>query len=324
MKKIFYLLIATVFIMGGCGARKQAKERMEKESSRQDSIAPASYEAKKADSLKTVEEVSSKNADYISSSAAVISKKDSNRKFVRTAELKFRVKNVYRSSLEIERVTAANDGFVTYTNLSSTIDRTEITPVSADTSLESIYYSVVNDITIRVPNYNLDSTIRQIAPLIDYLDYRTIKADDVTLLLAANNMVQQRITRNTQQLAKAADQKSKNATETVNIQDNIYNKQAELDRWKTDRNQVMDEVNFSTLKINIYQRQVIKHELIGNDKNIKAYRPGFWSRIIEGIVFSFDILLEIILFIIRLWAIWLILFVAYILFRKFVIKKHKE
>ncbi|MGD0709585.1 MAG: DUF4349 domain-containing protein [Bacteroidales bacterium] len=314
MKKIFYILFATAITMAGCGGSN--KREMEKYKAKADSIAPSSYTAKKTDSIS--------KADYVSSSAAVVNKKDTTRKFVRTAELKFRVKNVYKASLEIERFTAANNGFVTYTNLNSTIDRKEITPVSIDSSLESIYYDVVNDINIRVPNYNLDSIIRQIAPLIDYLDYRTIKADDVSMLLTSNNMMQQRITGNTQQLSKAADQKSKNATETVNIQENIYHKQTELDRLKAYKNQLMDEVNFSTLVIFIYQRQVIKHSLIENDKNIKAYKPGFWRRTKEGIVFSFDMLLEIILFFIRLWAIWLILFVAYILFRKFALKKPKE
>lgn len=299
--------------MAGCGGRKQYDK--EKQSAKMDSMAPASASV----SADTVMQ-----EDYVSSSAAVVSKKDSVRKFVRTADLKFRVKNVYKSTLEIERITAANDGFVTYTNLSSTIDRKEITPVSADSSLESIYYDVVNEITIRVPNYNLDSTIRQIAPLIDYLDYRTIKVDDVSLLLAANNLVQNRIAKNTQQLSKAADQKSKSASETVNIQENIYNKQAELDKVKMDKMKLMDDVNYSTLKIFIYQRQVFRHELIENDKNIKAYEPGFWTKTKEAIVFSFNILLEIILFFIRIWAILLIILVAWLIFRKLVLKKRKE
>jgi hypothetical protein len=321
MKKLIYFLIVTAVIMAGCGGKKQYdKESKEKESVTSDMV--------KADSIAspsgTVSDENEKTANYVSSSAAVVSKKDSVRKFVRTADLKFRVKNVYKSTLKIEEITAANDGFVTYTNLNSTIDRKEITRVSEDSSLESIYYDVVNEITIRVPNYNLDSTIRQIAPLIDYLDYRTIKADDVSLLLAANNLVQNRITKNTQQLSKAADQKSKNASETVNIQENIYNKQAELDKVKMDKMKLMDEVNFSTLKIYIYQRQMFRHELIENDKNTKAYEPGFWAKTKEAIVFSFNILLEIILFIIRIWAILLIIFVAYLIFRRLTRKKPKE
>ena len=294
--------------MSSCGAGKRDKA---KEMAKMDSISMV----RNADSISAT--------NTISSSAAVVSKKDSTRKFVRTADLKFRVKNVYRSSLEIEKITAAYDGFVTYTNLSSTIDRKEITPISADSSLETVYYDVVNEIIIRVPNYNLDSTIRHIAPLIVYLDFRTITANDVSLLLAANNMVQSRITKHTNKLSQISNQKNIKDTDNVKIEDKIYERQAELEKVKMDKMKLMDDINFSTIKIYIYQRQTFKRELIENDKNIKAYKPGLWTDIKDAVVFSYNILIGIILFIIRMWAIWLIIFVGYILVKMY-LKKHTK
>jgi hypothetical protein len=312
MKYLLYFLFATTIIMAGCGAGKQNKEQMEKDVARMDSITPSSA---------SVSEKALENDDYVSSSAAVVSKKDSTRKFVRTADLKFRVKNVYKATLIVEKISAENDGFVTYTNLQSTIDKKTVTTVSADSSLETIYYTVENNITLRVPNYNLDSTIRQIAPLISYLDYRTIKANDVSLMIAANNLAQQRINKNTQRLTNAVDNKGKNLNETTNAEENIYNKQTRLDQIKIEKQKLMDEVNFSTININMYQRQILKRELIGNDKNIKAYEPSFWSKTREAIVFSFDIFLNIILFFIRIWAIILILVVVFLVLRKYLRKK---
>ena len=58
----------------------------------------------------------------VSSSAAVVNKKDSTHKFIRTADLKFKVKSVIKSTYNIEDLTARQGGFVTYTNLSSNID----------------------------------------------------------------------------------------------------------------------------------------------------------------------------------------------------------
>jgi hypothetical protein len=316
MKNILYLFTVLAMIMAGCAAGG-SKEHQAKEKAKMDSLsAPSSEKAEM-----TAQDAAGTNADNISSSAAVVSKKDSTRKFVRTADLKFRVKNVYRSTLEIEKIVAENDGFVTYTNLQSTIDRTTITAVSADSSLETIYYTVENNITLRVPNYNLDSTIRHIAPLISYLDYRIIKADDVSLMIAANNMAQQRINKTTQRITKAVDDKGKNLNETTNAEENIYNKQAHLDQVRIEKQKLMDEVNFSTINLNLYQRQVLKRELISNDKNIKAYEPGFWTKTKEAIVFSFDILLNIILFFIRIWAIILILVIVFIVLRKYLGKK---
>ena len=56
-----------------------------------------------------------------SSSAAVENNKDSVHKFIRTADLKFKVKDVVQSTYTIENITNVHGGFVTYTNLSSTI-----------------------------------------------------------------------------------------------------------------------------------------------------------------------------------------------------------
>ncbi len=112
-------------------------------------------------------------------SSAARTDKDKGRKFIRTATMKFRVNNVIKSTYKIEEITAGFDGFVTYTNLASEMDNQTIVPISADSSLETIFFTVSNTFTLRVPNTNLDSTLRTFARLIDYLDYRTIEASDV-------------------------------------------------------------------------------------------------------------------------------------------------
>ena len=58
----------------------------------------------------------------ISSSAAIENGKDSTRKFIRTAELKFKVKSVVEATGDIENITTRLVGFVSSTELKSTID----------------------------------------------------------------------------------------------------------------------------------------------------------------------------------------------------------
>ena len=95
---------------------------------------------------------------FISSSAAVENGKDSTRRFIRTAELKFKVKSVIKSTYDIEDITNRQGGFVTYTNLTSDINNVTTIAVSADSTLETTYYTVTNSIKIRVPNTKLDTT----------------------------------------------------------------------------------------------------------------------------------------------------------------------
>ena len=127
----------------------------------------------------------------VSSSAAVESK-NSDRKFVRTADIKFKVKNVANSTYAIENTTNKFGGFVTYTNLQSTISDKSETKISQDSTLEITKYRVENNITIRVPNIRLDTVIKTIAKQIDFLEYRIIKADDVSLQMLSNQLTQNR------------------------------------------------------------------------------------------------------------------------------------
>lgn len=149
-------------------------------------------------------------SDVISSSAAVENKKDTLRKFIRTADLKFKVKDVARATYAIEDIAARFNGFVSYTNLFSTITNQTTIPVSKDSSLETIYYVVQNNMTLRVPNVKLDSTLKALPPLIDYLDHRIIQADDVHLQLLENRLKKERVTNSRERITQAVDDKGKN------------------------------------------------------------------------------------------------------------------
>src|SRR5688572_3224375 len=59
-----------------------------------------------------------------SSNAAVVGKADSTHTFIRTADIKFKVKDVKQSTFDIEDLVSRHGGYITYTNLSSTISYT--------------------------------------------------------------------------------------------------------------------------------------------------------------------------------------------------------
>ena len=92
-------------------------------------------------------EANSEVAKTISSSAAVEPTK-SNRKVIRKADIKFKVKNVPKSTYAIEDAATKFGGFVTYTNLQSNISEKNETKVSQDSTLETTKYSVENNIII--------------------------------------------------------------------------------------------------------------------------------------------------------------------------------
>ncbi|MGH2667219.1 DUF4349 domain-containing protein [Flavobacterium sp.] len=293
------------------GAAVSCKEQAKTEESASDESSPAMEEA--------VESKSGANAKIISSSAAV-EPKNSNRKFVRTADIKFRVDDVPESTYAIENTTTKFGGFVTYTNLQSTISEKEETKVSQDSTLETTRYTVENNITIRVPNTKLDTVIKTIAKQIDFLDYRVIKADDVSLQMLANQMAQNRSDHSEKRLENAIDTKGKKLNSIVDAENNLDAKKEQRDASKLENMSLQDQVNFSTLTLQLYQREGIKQEMVANEKSINAYRPNIGLQIIDSLKTGWFMLEAIIAFVVQLWGLLLIGFLAWFGYKKFLKK----
>ena len=256
-------------------------------------------------------------SNYISSSAAVENKQDTIHKFIRTADLKFKVKDVIQSTYDIEDITSRQGGFVTHTHLASNIDYVTSTGISADSMLISTYYTVVNSMVLRVPNVKLDATLKEIAQNIDFLDYRTIQAEDVSLNILANELTQKRIAKNENRLINAIDNRGRRLSETTSAEELLLNKQEQADNAKIANLSLADQISFSTITLSIYQRQSIKREVVSSDKDIAAYKPGLGARLLESLQQGWNIVTDIIIFIVKLWWLILLAILAYWIYRKY-------
>ena len=255
-----------------------------------------------------------KSADTI---ANLVQKKDLNRKFIRTADIKFKVKNVPQSTYAIENTTAKFGGFVTYTNLQSDISEKTKTKISQDSTLETTKYNVENNITIRVPNTQLDTILKTISKQIDFLDFRVIKADDVSLQILANQLAQNRSTSQEKRVQKAIDTKGKKLTAIIDAEENLNAKKEANDSKKLENLSLQDQVNFSTVTLQIYQRETIKQEIVANEK---MHRQNIGSKIIDGLRTGWYMLEEIIAFLIQLWSLFLIGIICFLVYKKYLKK----
>ena len=265
------------------------------------------------------EEATTDSTSVISSSAAV-ENKNSNRKFVRTADVKFKVKNVAKSTYAIEDATTKFGGFVTYTNLQSNIHSEDRTKVSQDSTLVTTKYKVDNNITIRVPNTKMDTVIKTIAKQIHFLDYRIIKADDVSLQMLSNELAQKRSNSSEKRLENAIDSKGKKLNQVVKAEETLDAKKEQNDASKLQNLSLQDQVNFSTLTLNIYQDESIKQEMVANEKSINAYRPNIGLQIWDSVKTGWFMLENIVSFIVVLWPFVLIGFLGFLGYKKFLKK----
>ncbi|MCV9926229.1 DUF4349 domain-containing protein [Flavobacterium sp. LS1R49] len=266
---------------------------------------------------------SSKNTTDIISSSAAVEKKDTNHKFIRTADIKFKVKNVAKSTYAIENATVKFGGFVTYTNLQSTIHNEIQTKISQDSTLQTTKYSVINNIIIRVPNTQLDTVIKTIAKQIDFLDYRVIKADDVSLKLLSNQLAQNRSVENHKRIENAIDTKGKKINDVMNAENTLAAQKEQNDSNKIENIALKDQINFSTITLELYQNQSLKQEVVASNKDNNTYKPNIGIEIIDALKSGWYILQGIIVFFLNLWPFILIGTGGFFLYRKYVKNQSK-
>ncbi|WP_289665715.1 DUF4349 domain-containing protein [Flavobacterium panacagri] len=254
------------------------------------------------------------------SSSAAVEKKDSKQKFIRTAELKFKVKNVVKSTYAIENAVQKFGGFVTYTNLQSNIIDQIKTKISQDSTLETTKYAVENNITIRVPNTQLDTIIKSIAKQIDFLDFRIIKADDVSLKFLANELSQKRSTVSAQRVENAIDSKGKKINDIIDAENTLANQKEASDNRTIANLSLQDQINFSTVTLQLYQNETIKQEIIASEKDSTYYKPNLGIQIIDALKSGLNILQAILIFILNLWPIILIGLGGFFLYKRYLKK----
>lgn len=252
------------------------------------------------------------DAKAVSSSAAV--QKDDGRKIIRTADIKFKTKNVAKSTYAIENAVSKFGGFVTFTDLNSQIIEKSEVKIAQDSILEITKYTVLNDMTIRVPNTKLDTVIKIIAKEIDFLDSRQIKADDVSLQILANQLAQVRKNAHATRLENAIDTKGKKVTEISNAEEDLEAKKQENDEKKLDNLSLKDKVDFSTLSLQLYQNESIKKDIKPSEK---MFRQGFGLKIVDGLQFGWYLIEDIITFIIQFWSLIVLSLLGFILYKKY-------
>jgi len=236
----------------------------------------------------------------ISSDASQESKPDST-KFIRTADIRFKVNDVQQTTTRIEDIVRKNKGYVAYTHLASTTENTDQQQVSKDSNLVVTYFTVSNTITIRVPNYLLDTTLREIGADVVFLDHRTIKADDVSIPYLENQLGQRRYNGSKPKFVAGAKQKDVNDTKVLSIyqqelQDEYYIANKRLDR----------DIRYSVVTMELYQSPILHREMVSRPVELKAYHAGLWGRIGDSLQQGWYIFEDFIVFIIRLWGLILV------------------
>lgn len=249
---------------------------------------------------------------------------DEMHKFIRTAQMKFKVKDVVDATHLIENIILNNKGFI----LSSSIVNKQLSPstinISKDSSLVIYYLNQESKLQLKVPCQLLDTTLRQIAPLAISIDYRTVNAADVTTRLMSEKMAQVRMTKKQKRLSTAIDNKGQKLSDITAAEEALDNAMEREDNAKISEFSTNEQIAYSTISIDIYQDIKEYSNKVLRTENIEDYDSGFGVRVVDGLANGWYIVTVIFLFLINIWPIMLVVAVSLSIYFRIRRKQNKE
>jgi hypothetical protein len=302
----FILLVTSGLLFFGCSPSGPSKEQLAADSIRRpDSIA-------KVDSIAKAEAMA---AETVANDLNSKTNAPKNRNFIKTAQIKFRVKHVRSATEKIEDFTASFQGYVKYSSLTNHTENFSTEKISKDSSVESRLIIVENQMVLRIPHEKLDSLLRAMNALIVFLDYRTYNMDDVTSALLRNINDATRIKKYSQRQTGHIDTKPSKLKETTQAEESLLDKQKQADDLLVTNKDLEEQVKYATVNLLIYQKPVIVRDVIANFGEYDSYRPSFFSRIAGSTARGWYLLSTIIVFIFNLWGILLLIVLTLFIYR---------
>lgn len=241
---------------------------------------------------------------------------DPQRRFVRTAEATFQVKDVYASTLAIEDAVAAEGGFVV-SNAISTQTLSERQRAIGEARLLRLFeVATQGNLVVRVPSERTQAFLRTVAKQMQFLDARQFEASDVQFDLLRRQLAQARAQELQRDVRDAGAQPAKTGEkiDAVRAREELL---AARDEAAVAQRELEDRIAFSTLTLTLRQPAQVREQIVPDTGAILRERgPGFLSQVREGLRTGWRALLATVVAGVQLWPLWLVAAAAWWLLRR--------
>jgi hypothetical protein len=231
------------------------------------------------------------------SSAATMKIKD--KQFIKTADVNMEVKDVYETTISIEKAVQELGGFVAKSNLHSNVISEDTYDTSSENAVLVKKYQTENTMQVRIPTERLGELLTIINDKKLFLNSRVINAEDVTSSIKYAALEGKRIKKTGENITQLKTNKDKVNMSNDNMSEDNQQQLANMD--------VTDNIKYSTIGIYIKEPKLriaeiavtnintidnkYKFDFIYASKN--AFVEGFYliQRIFVGLIVIWPILL---------------------------------
>lgn len=240
-------------------------------------------------------------------------------KIIKTADMKFRVKDVQSTKEKLSAILKAEGGTIAEFTISSNIQNTEKVKYAADSLLELTSYRTEGVIIAKVPSEKLDDFTNKVARMAVFVDNQSMKFDDQSLSYLTNEL---KSINRAEAVATIKEQqkKQKTAPASKSVDRQLALKDEYVDR-KMQNIAIDSRVEYSDVSLNFYQDNTVKQLIVGND-NLSDYKPPFFQRLVLNLQNGWFLFKELILILFNMWSILLLIAAGYFGFRYY--KRQKK
>nr|WP_315027388.1 DUF4349 domain-containing protein [uncultured Chryseobacterium sp.] len=254
-------------------------------------------EVSATESYATSDSASSIVSDSISSAASMQIK---DKQFIKTADVNMEVKDVYNTTIAIEKSVQDLGGFVISSNLQSNVISQDTYNTSDQEAMLIKKYQAENRMQVRVPTEKLGELLAFINNNKLFLNSRSINAEDVTSSIKYSELEDKRNQKTSDNIAQLKTNKDKVTLDDENRSEGNLQKLATMN--------IADHLKYSTVDIYIKEPKLRIAEIaVTNTNSIdNKYRYNFIYDAKDGFVYGFYLIQKIIVALINIWPLLLI------------------
>ena len=232
------------------------------------------------------------------------------KKFIKTAQVNMEVKDVYQTTIGIEKQLKEMGGFVTKSELHSNIISEENFPINDNEAKLVREFGQVNDMEVRIPTVKLVEFLEFVNKSNLFLHSRNITAEDVSSNIMMADLEEKRMKKTENNI-----QKIKSNAEKVNLADNNLSEQ---NNQKLATYNLSDNLKYSTVSLYLKEPSTrISTIAITNTKNFdNQYRYNFFYDVKNAIIKGFYLTQEIIVGLFTIWPLILIIGISFYFWKR--------
>jgi len=232
------------------------------------------------------------------------------RKFVKTADVNMEVKDVYESSIFIEKKLQELGGFVTSSNLNAKVISENTYQTSDENAMLVKKYQTENSMQVRIPTQHLGGFLTFINDKKVFLNSRIISAEDVTNNAKIAELENTKLQQTKEIIGKMKNDKDKINSLTQNLEEKKYQDVANIS--------LADNLKYSTVDIYIQEPTVRIAEIaVANTKGIdQKYQFNFLYDFKNAVQEGFYLIQRVMIGLVTIWPFLLILGAVLYFWRK--------